>query len=148
MVYFSLQIANGEESGLPQASDMNELRWDEKLADLAQRWADQCKFGHDPKTGRLGITWKLTVTKLFIPLFLCSRITGEHPKVGQNIYFNYKFGEHASSRVPLGKAFFKWVAEKEAFLRQNGEVGRFTGSLKSSGHFTQAIWGRTRTVRF
>ena len=26
---------------------MMELEWDEELARIAQRWADQCAFGHD-----------------------------------------------------------------------------------------------------
>ena len=31
----------------PPAADMRELRWDEELAAVAQRWADQCSVGHD-----------------------------------------------------------------------------------------------------
>ena len=29
------------------ASDMMKVTWNEELAAVAQRWADQCTFGHD-----------------------------------------------------------------------------------------------------
>jgi hypothetical protein len=28
-----------------------ELTWDEELSKVAQRWADQCQFGHDTERG-------------------------------------------------------------------------------------------------
>ena len=31
----------------PPAADMMEMTWDDELASVAQRWADQCQFGHD-----------------------------------------------------------------------------------------------------
>ncbi|VDP89876.1 unnamed protein product [Echinostoma caproni] len=38
--------------GQPQASTMPNLKYDQELADLAQKWADNCTFGHDDKTQR------------------------------------------------------------------------------------------------
>lgn len=29
------------------AANMLEMSWDDELAKIAQRWADQCQFGHD-----------------------------------------------------------------------------------------------------
>ena len=48
----------------PSAADMMELQWDDELASVAQRHADQCWFGHDCSDCRR------------VPRF----------KVGQNIY--------------------------------------------------------------
>lgn len=31
----------------PSAANMNALIWDDNLAEVAQRWADQCTFQHD-----------------------------------------------------------------------------------------------------
>jgi uncharacterized protein YkwD len=50
------KVAQGQEgqgSPGPQrpASDMLELTWDEELSKVAQRWADQCQFGHDTERG-------------------------------------------------------------------------------------------------
>ena len=46
------QVALGQEfrgvaGAQPPASNMLEMSWDDELAVVAQRWADQCQFGHD-----------------------------------------------------------------------------------------------------
>ena len=40
-------IAMGGVKGQPAATNMREMLWDEELAIIAQRWADQCMPGHD-----------------------------------------------------------------------------------------------------
>lgn len=40
-------IAMGQVKGQPAATNMREMVWDEELAVVAQRWADQCMPGHD-----------------------------------------------------------------------------------------------------
>ena len=39
--------SGGGGGGQPEAANMMMLQWDEELAMVAQRWADQCTFGHD-----------------------------------------------------------------------------------------------------
>ena len=40
--------SGGETNGdQPTASDMRKLSWSNELAVVAQRWSDQCRFGHD-----------------------------------------------------------------------------------------------------
>lgn len=56
------KIAKGEEErgvGGPQppASNMRELRWNDELASIAQRWTDQCVWGHDKDRRKLDGTW-------------------------------------------------------------------------------------------
>ena len=51
-------MAKGEEtSGLsgaqPAAANMKKMVWSEELETVAQRWADQCTFGHDGKREKL-----------------------------------------------------------------------------------------------
>ncbi|GFY68118.1 hypothetical protein TNIN_396891 [Trichonephila inaurata madagascariensis] len=44
------QVAMGQETragGLPTASDMLEMVWDDELAAVAQKWADNCVYEHD-----------------------------------------------------------------------------------------------------
>ena len=43
------RVASGSETNgdQPGASDMLKMTWNEELAAVAQRWADQCTFGHD-----------------------------------------------------------------------------------------------------
>ena len=40
-------LALGKVNGQPAAVNMREMVWDEELARIAQRWADQCMPGHD-----------------------------------------------------------------------------------------------------
>lgn len=42
------QVAMGQISGQPGASNMQEMEWDEGLARRAQQWASQCIYEHDP----------------------------------------------------------------------------------------------------
>ena len=43
------RVASGSETNgdQPAASNMRKVSWNTELAAIAQRWADQCKFGHD-----------------------------------------------------------------------------------------------------
>ena len=43
------RVASGSETNgdQPAASNMRKVSWSSELAAIAQRWADQCKFGHD-----------------------------------------------------------------------------------------------------
>lgn len=46
------RVAEGKETRgpigpQPPAANMRMLEWDEELAKVAQRWADQCQFAHD-----------------------------------------------------------------------------------------------------
>ncbi|VDM92986.1 unnamed protein product, partial [Onchocerca ochengi] len=57
---FRSQLANGKlknkDRGLmPKGKNMMEMRWDCKLENSAQKWADQCVSGHSPKNQRPGI---------------------------------------------------------------------------------------------
>jgi len=40
-------LALGKVGGQPAAMNMREMIWDDELARIAQRWADQCMPGHD-----------------------------------------------------------------------------------------------------
>lgn len=51
------RIAKGEEPGQPPAADMMEVVWDEEMEEIAQRWTDQCAFGHDSTRGLLDGTY-------------------------------------------------------------------------------------------
>ena len=41
-------VATGQYPGQPAAENMRELTWDNELAALAQKWANNCQFRHDP----------------------------------------------------------------------------------------------------
>uniref|UniRef100_A0A1V1FKT6 Putative Venom allergen 1 n=1 Tax=Reticulitermes speratus TaxID=60591 RepID=A0A1V1FKT6_9NEOP len=118
------QVAQGKESrgtsgAQPSAANMRKMSWDDELASVAQRWTNQCNFGHDAcrNVGR----------------FL----------VGQNAY---KFSSPDSS--PNGQQDWKsavqaWYNEVKVFNRN--DISPFKFSL-STGHYTQVVWADTYKV--
>jgi len=83
-------VALGEEHGQPPASDMRKLVWDEELAMSAQRWADQCHFGHDRVRDLCDGTY-----------------------VGQNVFISYSSSENTEDRALLDfkLAVGRWHSE-------------------------------------
>jgi Cysteine-rich secretory protein family len=46
--YLRQTVATGHVPGQPSAQNMQEMRWDDELAAMAQQWANECTFQHDP----------------------------------------------------------------------------------------------------
>ena len=151
------QVALGQESrGLPgpqpPAADMLEMVWDDELAIVAQRWADQCQFGHDSIRD-------------------VSRF-----KVGQNVYIHahtndgpvpwrqgiMTFYDEVKLHNNRDTQSYRSVTEKNNILSQiandkfkiqlcsitstavkNSIFYRF---LSSTGHYTQMVWARTSKI--
>ena len=95
------RVAQGRERrGAPgpqkPASNMLELTWDPELENIAQRWADQCDFGHDTERS-------------------VSRFS-----VGQNVYEASDFNE---GPMDLKRAIDGWYNEVESV--DNNLVNRY-----------------------
>ena len=99
------RVAKGEETGgingpQPGASNMKKLVWNSELETIAQRWADQCTFGHDSEREKLDGT-----------------------SVGQNAYWGGNSQEQDETAVQGGmtKAAKSWYDEvtKPGFDSQN-----------------------------
>ena len=96
------------------------FRWNDDLAQVAQKWADQCLFDHD--TGP-------------------ARATPEFEHVGQNIYL-----QKISRKVPgikVKKAVKKWFDEYKDFDQSQISPFDFT---PETGHFSQVAWAETTEV--
>jgi len=117
------RVASGSESRgrpgrQPPAADMMEMTWDDELATVAQRWADQCNFGHDEM---------IDVSRF---------------QVGQNVAIRSN-----SNRQPKGEENRKmvqaWYDEVDLFSRNEVRSYRFDFS---TGHYTQVVWAKTHKV--
>ena len=98
--------------------NMRKLTWNEDLATVAQKWADQCLFDHDKNRN--------------IPGYL---------HVGQNVYL-----QSISKKFPgihIGKTVQKWFDEISVFNPNQIEPFGFT---MGAGHFTQVAWAETHEV--
>jgi len=103
----------------PSAADMMELQWDEELATVAQRHADQCDVGHDCND--------------------CRRVS--RFKVGQNVWR----GRDSRYRGPDWKYIINdWFSEIDIFP---GGADILNYRLTpGTGHYTQLAWGETSLV--
>ncbi|KAF0312398.1 Venom allergen 5 [Amphibalanus amphitrite] len=109
------------DQNLPAASALPELRWDAELALVAQRWADQCRGGHDQ-----------------------CRDVARFP-VGQNFAFVWSGGRQNWT----AEALRQWFADELPLFRQADlefRGGQDPVSGGYTGHLTQLLWAHTRRV--
>ena len=125
------RVASGQESrggrfgiSQPAASNMRSLTWDDELAFIAQRWAEQCRFGTDENRDV------------------------ERFRVGQNTYENdIRAGEEVSSENTIRQAIMGlhgWYSEVKQF-RGGRELDRFRFSV-ATAHYTQMMWAKTTKI--
>jgi len=124
------KVAKGEEGrglggGQPTATNMNKLKWNNELAKVAQRWAEQCAGGHDKERG-----------------------TKKYPAVGQNVGWGAACGNPQPPNPvdPLNsiKAMYDEVKDFPT-----SQVSAFVGGMangKKIGHYTQIVWAETKEI--
>ncbi|XP_064471059.1 venom allergen 3-like [Ornithodoros turicata] len=116
-------VASGNQKGLPPAVNMMTLKWDEELAKVAQRWADQCLSRSDKDR------------------------SDERFRVGQNVGSTWSYHEEDSllADPDWETQILAWYREcaKTNFKANNINPFRYSVNW---GHFTQMIWAETRMV--
>ncbi|OWF44827.1 uncharacterized protein LOC110457814 [Mizuhopecten yessoensis] len=100
----------------PPATDLVTLKWDERLASVAQKWANQCKAGHDKmrKIPSIGMS------------------------VGQNVAGGYNTWEESVFHWYDEIRMWKYGVDPDSYL---GHLG-----WKKIGHFTQMVQNATFLV--
>ncbi|XP_045131762.1 CRISP/Allergen/PR-1-like [Portunus trituberculatus] len=117
------KVARGEEARgkpgpQPSGANIRALEWDEELATVAQRHADQCVFEHDCNE--------------------CRKV--ERFSVGQNIYMTMASFKDKSD---WSGAVTAWYDEVAQFTGKGIKSYKFR---KNTGHYTQMLWGTTSLV--
>ncbi|KAJ8674850.1 hypothetical protein QAD02_010636 [Eretmocerus hayati] len=121
------RVASGQETKgspgpQPAARSMPPLRWDNELASIAQRWADQCDYGHDT-----------------------CRDVGRF-QVGQNIAQMWTTGD--PSDLSIQSMVDMWYDEVKDYNRY--DVDNFQNLYASNGeqigHYTQFVWAKTTRI--
>ncbi|CAG2061572.1 unnamed protein product [Timema podura] len=95
-----------------------ERTWDNELAQIAQRWADQCNFNHDK----------------------CRDVDGF--LVGQNIAINYRSDKYASE---ISQHIDRWY-EEVAFMKKEFVSSFPEVTTEVIGHYTQLVYAETRYI--
>jgi len=120
------KVASGMETNgdQPGASDMLKMTWNEELAAVAQRWADQCTFGHDDDRNKCDGTY-----------------------VGQNAYSSWNSQESTWEGLmdTMGDAVQAWYDEVIDPGFPNTDISPFVFSY-GAGHYTQVVWAESAEV--
>jgi len=123
------KVAKGEETDgapgpQPAASNMRKLVWNNELEAVAQRWADQCQFGHDSSRNKLDGT-----------------------AVGQNAYWGGSSVESEEAAVQAGmiNAAQAWYDEVSDPGFDSGSISPYVFS-SGTGHYTQVVWADTEEL--
>jgi len=118
------RVAKGEEAGQPKASDMRALVWNNELEAVAQRWADQCTFGHDSNRAMLDGT-----------------------SVGQNAYMSMSSQVSTSEEMmrTMDNAVTAWYNEVTNPGFDPADIQPFKFGY-GTGHYTQVVWAETSQV--
>lgn len=116
-------VAGGYQAGLPAAADMRALSWDDELATIAQRWADQCTDGHDKERS----------------------VRRFH--VGQNVAltWTYEYEDDLLDEPDWDSQIYAWYNEVTEFHFKASSISPFQFS-KKLGHFTQLVWSNTNKI--
>ncbi|KDR14384.1 Venom allergen 3 [Zootermopsis nevadensis] len=117
-------VANGLETRgtpgpQPAAQNMRTITWDDELATVAQRWANQCTFQHDT----------------------CRSVGRFY--VGQNIYMSRTGGVTPNGQQDWNAAVQAWYNEVTLFSKNSINPFQFSSS---TGHYSQVLWADTYKV--
>ncbi|XP_041378582.1 cysteine-rich venom protein-like [Gigantopelta aegis] len=102
----------------PPAADMVSMKWDKKLAAVAQKWADQCKMSHDKSAHRVIPEYGL--------------------KIGQNVAGGYRTWSQCLKAWYNEVRMFRYGEDPKIYLGYTG--------WKKIGHYTQIIQNSTSRV--
>jgi len=120
------RVAEGSETNgdQPMASDMMKVTWNEELAAVAQRWADQCTFGHDDDRNKCDGTY-----------------------VGQNAYSSWNSQQFTQAEVMTDavNSVQAWYDEVADPGFSNTDINPFVFSY-GAGHYTQVVWAETTEI--
>jgi len=117
---------NGVDGGQPKASNMRKLVWNDELAEVAQRWVDQCTNGHDK-----------------------NRRTETYSHVGQN--WAWRGSSNMEDQADLASKMVGWWYDEVKDMTQNARKSYSsnkaeTGATGVIGHYTQVVWAESHEV--
>ncbi|XP_028982360.1 ancylostoma secreted protein [Diachasma alloeum] len=108
------QEGRGSNGGQPGATNLGPLEWNDEIAEIAQRWANQCNFGHDN----------------------CRNTADDY--VGQNIAsVSWSDQFHYDSITGMVDS---WYNEVDNVDRNIVSAYQFS---EDTGHYTQLVWAGT-----
>eukprot|EP00092_Neocalanus_flemingeri_P038610 GFUD01042039.1.p1 GENE.GFUD01042039.1~~GFUD01042039.1.p1 ORF type:complete len:247 (+),score=59.85 GFUD01042039.1:103-741(+) len=106
----------------PKASNMQKISWNNELAEIAQRFVDQCTFGHDKVRDLCDGTY-----------------------AGQNAFMGYGSEETQDEvMAKVDKPVTAWYSEVEKPF-DSSHINPFKWT-EGTGHYTQVVWADSHQV--
>lgn len=104
----------------PTAANMTRLVWDPALATVAQNWANQCTWAHNPGAGTA-----------------YAGLSSNTGGVGENIFVTTR--PRAAALAGPNSGVVVWAAERASYTYATNSCA----AGQACGHYTQLIWART-----
>jgi len=135
------QLALGEFSGLnslfPIATNMKRLQWDKKLEAVAQSWASQCQWEHNPN--------RTEQYNTLSPTDINGLPASEVIPTGENLAYTAATNLSAANFQYVLQGYNAWENEGRAYSYGAFMVTDFC-DVDACGHFTQLIWASSYKV--
>lgn len=122
-------VAVGKEAGEPSATNMNQLFWDDGLAQIASAWVEKCQWEHNPSRDDELDLYKVSF-----------EFDDEANDVGENAYFTT--GKDAALIDRLVAGVNSWYDEVQFYDFDENACK----DDEMCGHYTQTVWAKTRYV--
>jgi len=121
------KVAKGEQKDpkqQPSASNMRKMVWNDELAAIGQRWADQCNFSHDKNRRKLDRTY-----------------------VGQNAYLGMSSQKDNLTTImnKMDVPVQAWYDEVVTFAFDPLDVNPFKFNY-DAGHYTAVVWAKSEEL--
>ena len=118
------KVAKGEQNGQPKAANMREMVWNNELAAIAQRWANQCTMGHDKERNKIDGTY-----------------------VGQNAFISSSNRKKDLDDVmsAMNEPPVSWFDEVDVPGFDPSNIDPYQ-STPGTGHYTQVVWGESEEL--
>ena len=119
------------------ATDMKRLRWDDKLEQVAQAWANQCQWMHNAN--------RTTEYNALSPTDINGNAINGTVSVGENLAYKGSSNQTSANYQYAIDGYVAWEDEGQDWGWGNFMVNDFCDTT-ACGHFTQLIWGDTYKV--
>lgn len=135
------QVALGEFTALfdelSVATDMKRLQWDSKLEQVAQAWANRCRWQHNDLRG--------SAYNDANPTDIDGNLITGTESVGENLAYKGATNVTTADLQYAVDGYNAWVAEGRQYSFGRLNVDDFC-EAETCGHFTQLIWANTYKV--
>lgn len=146
--------AGGRQKPHPASSNMMKLVWSDELAEVAQRWADQCHVKdhyHDQNRNKLDGSYVGQNVEILGKFTEVKQDYSDYYDDDEDRVTNYIEETEESKKVlmkEMGNQTVGWYEEQSRFDAKKHKDDSIAKLVfhHNTGHYTQMVWAKTREV--